>query len=377
MKITRYILLIVLTALLAWGVIWAHGQARDQVCRKVDIEVVNASIKPFVTPRGIIEDLKHAHVELEGKPMWQINSDRVERLLDASPYLESADCIKGQDGHFIIRVRQLVPVMRVMDGDNSYYVNREGKRMETNGNYYCDVPVVNGHFTRAYGPERLVPLLDYVQSDATLNSIVTMYNYRGPGSIYIVPCFVGQIIDFGSVANYENKFKKLLLFYEKVMPVRGWDTYDTISLKWLHQVVATRRLKRVEATVEAGPDDDEIAPDATTITVTDDNRALVRNDGTTKAAIVKSSPAPAARRHPDEGDKAKRDDSRRRESQQGPEAAGKHDKAASESRPGKKHSDKQERDSKPAADSGKKKKAAQSPSGSKSKKKSAGNEKKK
>ena len=152
LKIVRYILLVVLTALLAWGVIWAHGQARDQVCRKVDIEVVNASSKTFVTPRGIIEDLKHAHIALEGKPMWQINSDRVERLLDTSPYLESADCIKGQDGHFIIRVRQLVPVMRVMDGDKSYYVNREGKRMEANGNYYCDVPVVNGHFTRAYGP---------------------------------------------------------------------------------------------------------------------------------------------------------------------------------------------------------------------------------
>lgn len=375
MKIVRYILLVVLTALLAWGVIWAHGQARDQVCRKVDIEVVNASSKPFVTPRGIIEDLKHAHIALEGKPMWQINSDRVERLLDTSPYLESADCIKGQDGHFIIRVRQLVPVMRVMDGDKSYYVNREGKRMEANGNYYCDVPVVNGHFTRAYGPERLVPLLDYVQSDATLNSIVTMYNYRGPGSIYIVPCFVGQIIDFGSVANYENKFKKLLLFYEKVMPVRGWDTYDTISLKWMHQVVATRRLKRVEATVEAGPDDDEIAPDATTITVTDDNRALVRNDGTTRAAIVKSGTDPAARPK-----KTKRDDSRRREAPEASKPAGKqHAEAASEKHPGKKHTDKQERDSK-STESSKKKKAAQSPAGStgnKSKKKSTGNEKKK
>ena len=186
---------------------------------------------------------------------------------------------------------------------------------------------------------------------------------------------MGQIIDFGSVANYENKFKKLLLFYEKVMPVRGWDTYDTISLKWMHQVVATRRLKRVEATVEAGPDDDEIAPDATTITVTDDNRALVRNDGTTRAAIVKSGADPAARPK-----KTKRDDSPRREAPEASKPAGKqHAEAASEKHPGKKHNDKQERDSK-STESSKKKKAAQSPAGStgnKSKKKSTGNEKKK
>ena len=33
--------------------------------------------------------------------------------------------------------------------------------------------------------------------------------------------------------------------YHKVLPVKGWDYYDTISVKWGGQVVATRRLKSI------------------------------------------------------------------------------------------------------------------------------------
>ncbi len=368
MKLVRYILLIALTSLLVWGVVWAHGKAENQVCKKVDIEIVNATAKPFVTPQGIMEDLKHAHVKLEGLPMWQINSDKVERLLSASPYLESVDCIKGQDGHFVIRARQLVPVMRVMDGDESYYVNREGKRMNAVGNYYCDVPVVNGHFTRAYGPERLVPLLDYVQHDPTLNSIVTMIDYRSPSCIYIVPCFVGQIIDFGSVANYENKFKKLLLFYQKVMPARGWNTYDTISVKWLHQVVATRRVKNVEPTMVADPDDDEIAPDATTITVTDDQRAVVRDEGTTHATPVKESAKHEANKAPAESKKPEAESKKKDNNNKQPEAK-KPDKKST----GKKTSDKKDSSRK---DTGKKDSSKKSSDSKKSSKKPGESKKK-
>jgi hypothetical protein len=58
-----------------------------------------------------------------------------------------------------------------------------------------------------------------------------------------------------------------MLFYREVMPKRGWNTFDTISVKWNHQVVATRRTKAVQQTIEANPDDDEQAPDIQTMTV--------------------------------------------------------------------------------------------------------------
>ena len=81
MKTARYILLAVLTALLLWGVLWAHDKAGDEVCRRVEIQIVNQDSISFVNQRGIVEDLKNAHIKLEGLPMWHINSDKIENLL--------------------------------------------------------------------------------------------------------------------------------------------------------------------------------------------------------------------------------------------------------------------------------------------------------
>ena len=42
----------------------------------------------------------------------------------------------------------------------------------------------------------------------------------------------------------ENKFNRIKTFYKEVMPVKGWNYYDTISVKWRGQVVTTRRDKQ-------------------------------------------------------------------------------------------------------------------------------------
>lgn len=275
----RYILLLVLTALLLWGVFWARGRAQDDVCRQVLVEVENADSATLVTPQGILTDLQHQNFRLKGLPMWQINTNQVEQFLRKSPFLESASVVKGADGQLLIVVRQIVPVLRIMDGNDSYYVNRQGKRMPASANYFADVPVVSGHFTKAYGPERLLPMIQYVEADPTLRSIVSMYNFVDSSNVFIIPVFAGHVVNLGSIQGYESKFQKLMLFYRKVMPAKGWDLYDTLSLKWNHQVVAHLRHLRAGEQVEYDPADDEQIPDLETMTT-----------GNTEAnAAVKSS----------------------------------------------------------------------------------------
>ena len=260
-------ILAVLAALLVTGALWARSKSRGEVCTAVNVQVVNADSTSFVTPEGILSDLKSQGIKLEGKRMGDINASDVEEALRLSPYLENADIVKCQDGRLLIRVYQLVPVLRVFDGDESYYVNRMGKRMAASSFYHCDVPVVQGHFTKKYPPTRLLPLIDYVEGDSLLRSLVTMYCVRDTNNIILVPQFSGHVVNIGNADGFENKFDKLKLFYREVMPKKGWNTYDTISVKWNHQIVATRRVKAVHQIIEYDPDDDEQAPDIETMTM--------------------------------------------------------------------------------------------------------------
>lgn len=249
------------------GIVWARNKSRGEVCTSIDVEVVNADSTSFVTPQGVLSDLKGQGIELVGKHMGDIDASDIEEALRLSPYLESADIVKCQNGRILIRVSQLVPVFRVFDGESSYYVNRAGKHMAASSYYHSDVPVVQGHFTRKYRPTRLLPLIDYVEKDSLLHSLVTMYVVRDTNNIIIVPSISGHVVNIGNASGFENKFAKLKLFYNEVMPKRGWNTYDTISVKWNHQVVATRRVKAVEQVIEYDPEDDEQAPDIQTMTV--------------------------------------------------------------------------------------------------------------
>jgi cell division protein FtsQ len=233
----------------------------------VDVEVVNADSTSFVTPQGVLTDLKGQGIKLVGKHMGDINASDIEEALKVSPYLENADIVKCQDGKVLIRVSQLVPVVRVFDGEDSYYMNRAGKRMAATTYYHCDVPVVQGHFTRKYPATRLLPLIDYVENDSLLRSLVTMYQVRDTNNIIIVPELSGHVVNIGNADGFENKFAKLKQFYTQVMPKRGWNTYDTISVKWNHQIVATRRVKAVAPVLEDYSEDDEQAPDMETMTV--------------------------------------------------------------------------------------------------------------
>ena len=256
----------ILAVALTVGIIWAREKSRDELCRRVDVEVVNADSTSFVTPQGVLGDLKGQGISLVGKNMGDIDASDIEEALRLSPYLENADIVKCMDGRILIRVSQLVPVLRVFDGEQSYYMNRAGKKMNASSFYHCDVPVVQGHFTRKYSPLRLLPLIDYVESDSLLHALVTMYCVRDTNNIIIVPNISGHVINIGNADGFENKFAKLKLFYREVMPKKGWNTYDTISVKWDHQVVATRRVKAVQQVFEYDPEDDEQAPDIETMT---------------------------------------------------------------------------------------------------------------
>ena len=61
----------------------------------------------------------------------------------------------------------------------------------------------------------------------------------------------------------------MLLFYRKVMPEKGWMTYDTISVKWNYQVVASKRTKAVKEVIDWSEGEDEPDPDL----------ELLRDDG--------------------------------------------------------------------------------------------------
>ena len=73
--IQNSILLILAVALTA-GILWARGKSQGELCSEIDVEVINADSTSFVTPQGVLNDLKGQGIEVIGQRMGLISLKR-------------------------------------------------------------------------------------------------------------------------------------------------------------------------------------------------------------------------------------------------------------------------------------------------------------
>lgn len=265
-------------------------------CTGMRIQVIDASNRRFVTAAEIANELGTLPRRAAGMRLSDINTEEIDRRLGDIDKIESVRTTRLSDGRINIAVTPLLPVLRVFDGPDSYYVNRAGKRISANARYHIDVPVIQGHFPPAdttFTPVSLLPLLEWLDAHPKpWGELVTMIKADSPTDIILIPAIAGHVINFGTPDAFESKFNRLQTIYKKVMPVKGWNYYDTISVKWGGQVVATRREKPRPITPEESEAEEEAA-DVTTM-LTAEGVAPGRTRPGQKAHNEKPIPAAAA-----------------------------------------------------------------------------------
>lgn len=231
----------------------------ERICEGVEITVNDTARLRFVTPREVARDIFPLIKGAKGKLLSKIDIDSIERTLCGIDKIERASVIVGTDNVVHIVVDPMEPLARVFDSHGiSYYINKDGKRISANARYFVDVPVVQGDFVDSvFSARELLPLLDYIQGDSLWSRMVTMVKVDSPRDVILVPNIRGQVINFGAPDNFESKFTRLKVMYTEVLPERGWNFYDTLSVKWRGQVVGTRRHKELPQQVVSDNIDEE------------------------------------------------------------------------------------------------------------------------
>lgn len=223
--------------------VWAHNQARLHVCTGIEIEVEGPNRNDSSILHGVNEELHKYPRRIVGTPLHELNTADVERFLTRHNNFESVNCMITSRGRLVVRIVPLIPVMRVFYGDKSYYINKEGKHIVSNAEYFSDVPIVSGRFNRNFTPRDVLPLINYISGNPTLSDLVSMVEAVNSDNLILIPRIRGHVINFGDTTRLDEKRHALELFYRQVMPYKGWEEYDTISVKYRGQVVATRRDK--------------------------------------------------------------------------------------------------------------------------------------
>ncbi|MCM1310090.1 MAG: hypothetical protein NC301_03575 [Bacteroides sp.] len=221
--------------------VWANLRADEELCAGLEcnkVQVDDRLNSGFVTADELTYEIQPLLGDLTAKKLSDVNLDSIQRYLAGLDKIESAEVVRLSDHRIRIRVVPMLPVARVWPkSGRSYYVNRDGKKILASSRYRLDVPQISGN----YSPTALLPLLDYLKADTDANDFITMIAAADTANIILVPAMRGHVINIGDATNLSDKFHRLRRFYGEVLPVKGYTFYDTISVKWNKQVVATRR----------------------------------------------------------------------------------------------------------------------------------------
>lgn len=230
----------------------AISRKKNTFADGVQVEVVPlASGDKLISERDVRQALLVSFGNtLEGTELARLEVDRMERVLEADPFVLDAETYIDQKNVLHVRITQREPVLRVLDNNGgNYYLDAAGKKMPPSKNFAARVLVATGNvapYTPEFREKRkntlkdLFTLTQTILADEFLASFIQQIHVSNAGEFILVPLVGDQQIVLGSARRLDDKLNRLKVFYREGMPYAGWRAYETINLKYSGQVVCRR-----------------------------------------------------------------------------------------------------------------------------------------
>lgn len=258
MQLKKYKTLYIFLAWVLGGILFSTMLLKSRyalntsVCSGIKVKIDFSKGTHFVDENGIrkiiTEQLPNRNVNSAVK---DINLQKIESYLEMNPHIENAELYFDFNGKLWAEITQRTPLLRVVNAQNiSYYISEEGQKMPVSDDFSARVPVATGYINdnnKTNGNidapivHQIYNLCRYLKTNEFLNALIEQIYVNTDSDLVLIPKIGKQRIVLGNADDLESKFKKLTIFYEQAMPYVGWNTYQTINLKYANQILCTRR----------------------------------------------------------------------------------------------------------------------------------------
>lgn len=251
------------------GIIFLMGFSqkthRERVCPKVDINI-DYGKREFASDIMLISsDIKQAislnFDSIKGKQNTEFSIENIEKTLAKNNFVKEIDVYQEINGKINIRLTQRRPIMRIYGSSgNSFYIDESGMAIPIKPGYPARVLIISGRINDILFNGEGIDLLDskndslpginllrnlyyigkYIDNDDFLRKEITQIDIRSKNQIILIPLVGRHIIEMQSFANYDQKLKKLKIFYKNGLSQGGWGRYNKINIEFRNQIVCTK-----------------------------------------------------------------------------------------------------------------------------------------
>jgi cell division protein FtsQ len=178
-----------------------------------------------------------------------VNFNDLENKFESISYVEDVVIYKDLIGNLNIVIEQYIPIARIVSGKlSNNYINNEGHVFPISSRYSKRVLLLHMNeefstdkeFTSSKFGKDLLEMINFINKDEFFSKIISEIEIVSNKNIVIHPQFSKQKIIFGYPDNLDEKFEKINIFYKKIVPAKGWNTYRTVNVKFKNQIICDK-----------------------------------------------------------------------------------------------------------------------------------------
>ncbi len=163
----------------------------------------------------------------------------VEKTINKHPMISKSEVYLSVDGVLKVVVTQKIPIGRVFNNKDSFYIDYNGSLMPLSEEETARVPIITGQIQNK-NKDKLVAVLKQIYDDDFLKKNITSLQILSDQSVIMTSRNFDYQIFFGQLINIESKFKNYKAFFQKAVEGNLLEKYKTINLIFEHQVVASK-----------------------------------------------------------------------------------------------------------------------------------------
>ena len=240
-----------------------NAEQNEYVMEKPAILIEASDENAFLTKDELYTRLVREGLLFPDQKFKELDLRKIEQNISKMSEVLATKAYTNIGGTWNIDVKIRKPIARIYNkfGEN-YYLDELGFVMVPSYLYTARVVIVTGNIPdRISSPsvneimnndtlktiqnlDEIYRISKYVCNDPFLNSQIGQIHLLKNGDFVLIPQVGGQTIVFGSAKTdeeVEEKFKKLIIFYQQGLPFEGWEKYEEINLKYKKQIVCRKK----------------------------------------------------------------------------------------------------------------------------------------
>tara|TARA_B100000886_G_scaffold114471_1_gene76987 strand:- start:370 stop:1095 length:726 start_codon:yes stop_codon:yes gene_type:complete len=209
----------------------------------VDYHINIADENTSLITRGeIILLMESIQDSILGTTVSEVQIYEIESKIESLNDVKNAEVYINMTGILHIDVIQRKAIVRISPKEGKdFYMDSEGSIFGLSHNYTEHLVIANGNIQDSTDYMTVLDLAKYISSDSLWNAQILQIYLKENKEIELVPRVGNHTILLGDITNYQEKLRKLYLFYEKGVNQVGWNDYKEINLKFRNQIVCVKR----------------------------------------------------------------------------------------------------------------------------------------